>query len=98
MFDKLVLAILKYEDQIWGFIEGKSIERVHLHFCKMILGVKKTTPNVFVYSELGRIPLQTYRFYDIIKYWLKLLLSSGHKYTKKVYTLLKSDLDARPNV
>ena len=64
----------------------------------MILGVKKTTPNAFVYGELGRMPLQTYRFYDIIKYWLKLLLSSGHKYTKKVYTLLKSDLDARPNV
>jgi len=51
-----------------------------------------------VYGELGRMPLQTYRFYDIINYWLKLLLSSEHKYTKKVYTLLKSNLDARPNV
>jgi len=32
LFDKLVPAILKYEDHIWGFIEGKSIERVHLLF------------------------------------------------------------------
>ena len=51
-----------------------------------------------MYGELGRMPLQTYRCYDIVKYWLKLLLASEHKYTKKVYTLLKSDLDARPNV
>jgi len=49
-----------------GFIEGKSIERVHLHFCINILGVKKATPNVFVYGELGRMPLQTYRHYKIL--------------------------------
>ena len=39
-----------------------------------------------------------YRFYDIIKYWLKLLLASENKNTKKVYTLLKSHLDVHPNV
>jgi len=27
-----MLPILKYGDHTWGFIEGKSIERVHLHF------------------------------------------------------------------
>jgi len=34
LYDKLVLPILKYGDQIRGVIEGKSIERVHLHFYK----------------------------------------------------------------
>jgi len=67
-------------------------------FVKKYIGVKKATADAFVYGELGRMPLQTYRCYDIVKYWLKLLLASEHKYTKKVYTLLKSDLDARPNV
>mgnify|MGYP007091336471 CR=1 FL=1 len=51
-----------------------------------------------MYGELGRMPLQTYRVYDIIKCWLKLLRASEHKYNKKVYTLLKSYLDARPMV
>ena len=98
LFDKLVLPILNYGNQIWGFNPGKAIKRIHLQFCKNILGVKKTTSTDFVYGELGRLPLQYHRFYDIIKYWVKLLYQSEQKYTKKVYLLLKSNLDACPNV
>jgi len=53
-----------------------------------ILGIKKATADACVYGELGRMTLQTYRCYDIIKYWLKLLRASENKNTKKVYTLL----------
>ena len=98
LFDKLILPILNYGNQIWGFNPGKAIERVHLHFCKNILGVKKTTSTDFVYGELGRMPLQNRRVYDIIIFWIKLLFQSEQKYTKKVYLLLKSDLDEHPNV
>ena len=41
LFDKLVTPILNYGSEVWGFIQGKSIERVHLQFCKQLLGVKK---------------------------------------------------------
>jgi len=30
-------------------------ERVHLQFCKRLLGVKRCTQNDFVYGELGRM-------------------------------------------
>ena len=41
LFDKLVTPILNYGCEVWGFIQGNAIERVHLQFCKQLLGVKK---------------------------------------------------------
>jgi len=40
LFDKLVLPILTYGCEVWGFHTANSIERVHLQFCKRLLGVK----------------------------------------------------------
>jgi len=49
------------------------LKRLHLKFLKSILGVRKTTSNAAVYSELGRYPLYVNRYARIIKYWFKLL-------------------------
>ena len=57
----------------WGFDNAYDIDKVHLDYCKRLLRVKKATPNVMVYTELGRLPLQISRKIKIIKYWLKLL-------------------------
>ena len=54
LFDKLISPILNYANQVWRFIQGSSIERVHLQFCKRLLGVKRTIQNEFVFGELGR--------------------------------------------
>lgn len=40
-----------------NFIENTSEENVHLGFCKSILGVKKSSINLAVRTELGRLPL-----------------------------------------
>ena len=32
LFDKLVSPILNYSSGVWGFCQGKQIERVHLQF------------------------------------------------------------------
>ena len=42
LFDKLVSPILNYGSEVWGFYKSKSIETVHLQFCKKLLGVKQT--------------------------------------------------------
>ena len=39
LFDKLILPILCYSCEVWGFNVGKDIERVHLRFCKYILRI-----------------------------------------------------------
>ena len=41
LFDKLVRPILKHACEVWGFANAPVIERIHLHFCKRILGVKR---------------------------------------------------------
>ena len=41
LFDKLISPILNYFCEVWGFCQAKAVERVHMPFCKKILGVKK---------------------------------------------------------
>jgi hypothetical protein len=36
----LVVPILNYGCKIWGFKETNVIERIHLHYCKQLLGVR----------------------------------------------------------
>jgi hypothetical protein len=77
LFDKFIGPILNYAAEVWGFSSAPDIERVHLSFCKRILGVKKSTQNDFVYGLLGRFPMQIGRHYKIIKYWINIV--SGRK-------------------
>jgi hypothetical protein len=46
LFDKLIFPILTYGCEIWGYENTKQIEKLHLQFCRNILGVRTTTPNV----------------------------------------------------
>mgnify|MGYP000365619844 CR=1 FL=1 len=34
LFDKLILPILNYASEVWGFVHGEVIERMHLQFMK----------------------------------------------------------------
>ena len=75
LFDKLISPIFNCAYEMWGYIQANSIERVHLQFCKNLLGVKKTNQNDFIYGERGRTSYQVRRYLFIVKYWLKLLSS-----------------------
>ena len=68
LFDKLIKPILNYSSEVWGFSQAMVIERVHLQFCKKLLGVKQCTQNDFIYGELGRTSLTVERHLRIIKY------------------------------
>ena len=57
LFDAFVNPVINFRCQIWGFTKSKELERIHLKFCKMVLGVKQCTCNAAVYGELGRYPL-----------------------------------------
>ena len=58
LFDALVYPILTSLADIWGFENKNIIEKIHLQFCKKILGVRTSTPNFVVYGELGRYPIE----------------------------------------
>ena len=72
LFDTYVGSIANYGCEVWGSHPAKDIEKVHLDFCKKILGVKKSTVSMMVYFELGRKPLYYNRKYRMLKYVIKL--------------------------
>ena len=45
------------------------VEKVHTDFLKQILHVKKSTPHVMIYGELGRYPLSIVIEKRIISFW-----------------------------
>ena len=73
LFDTYVECVLNYAGEVWGLYKSVAIERVHLAYLKRCLYVKKSTPNMMIYSELGRMPLIFKRKMKLIKYWLKLV-------------------------
>lgn len=98
LFDKLITPILNYNSETWGFHPGHAVEKVHLQFCKRLLCVKKSTQNDFVYGEVGRMPLQNMRLYNIIKFWIKILHSEPKKYIYIVYNALYQDQLNKPQI
>ena len=67
LFDSVIAPILLYCSEIWGAFgyldyekwDGNPIEKVHLSFCKHVLGVNRSTNNNLVRGELGRYPFKT---------------------------------------
>lgn len=90
LFDSFVGSVLNYSSEIWGFTKSKEIERIHLKFCKKILFVKMSTPNVAVYDELGRYPVYISSYIRILKFWFK-LNSTENIILKTVYNMSYND-------
>lgn len=72
LFDSMVLPILNYGSEIWGFHKAPDIEQIHVKFLKQILNLRQQTVNAAVYGELGRYPLYVYRKIRILKYLYKI--------------------------
>ncbi len=73
LFDAFVSSTINYACEVWGATKSKELERIHLKFCKCILGVKISTSNAAVYGDLGRYPLYINRYVRILKYWFKII-------------------------
>ena len=73
LFDALVTPILLYNAEGWGLYDFPHIDKIHIKFCKILLGVRQQTPNYAVYGELGRCPLSVIAKDRAAKFWLKIL-------------------------
>lgn len=88
LFDKMIMPILLYGCEIWGFTNTVIIERLHLKYCKLILHLKKSTPNFIVYGELGRFPLSVHIKTRIVNFWAGLIIGKQTKYSYLIYKLI----------
>ena len=65
LFDSLLSPIRLYCSEVWAYFDCMDlnkrdtceIEKMHLNFCKRILGVNRSTSNIIVKGELGRYAL-----------------------------------------
>ncbi len=97
LFDKLVVPVLTYGSEIWGFHKADAVEKVHREFMRRVLRVKGTTANEFLYGELGRKPLIVIRYCRIIKYWFKLLKAPEGRLNGYVYGVQKQFMEEHVN-
>ena len=94
LFDKMILPVLLYGAEIWGYKEWPVIEKVHLKFLKRLVGVSQSTSNAAIYGETGRLPLAVHYQKRCIKYWMKLKTMNDTRYPKQCYYQLKEQSDA----
>ena len=100
LFHTMVLPILSYGCEVWGLDDASPLDVIHLTFLKSLLKVKTSTPNCFVYGELGVFPLIIERQIRMIKFWLKIISTGmiGENFTGIVYKELFALSFQKPNV
>ena len=91
IFNSVVTPILTYGSEVWGYKNCDKMDVFYLGFLKYVLGVKKSTPNCTVYSEMGTESLFIKRVIRVIKYWLKILKLDCTNPVKIVYDILCND-------
>lgn len=93
IFDHTVKPVLLYGSEIWGSFDSKKLnknnpdyhkfcvdlkpEKVHLKFCRFILGVNRHATNLAVYGELGRYPIMIDVLASMIKYFKRIKTSDN---------------------
>ena len=77
LFDKLVMPVILYGCEIWGYKNLEILEKLHLKFCKIVMKLKNSTPDVMVYGESGRFKIEYYAKKRMINYWGK--IASGNR-------------------
>jgi len=73
LFDSLVVPIILYGSEVWGIYNTPEVDKIHLRFCKLILGVKQQTLNASVFGELGRFPLAVICKQRSLYDWIKVM-------------------------
>ena len=88
LFDSLILPIMLYGCEVWGFKKVEILEKLQLQYCKILLNMKKCTPNVMVLGELGRLPMEFYVNCRMLGFWHKLVTGNQNKILCILYKLM----------
>ena len=88
LFDKMILPILLYGSEIWGFENLESIEIFYRKFLKYILKVNSQTTDEMVYGETGRTPLHVSIKTRMVCFWHKIITGLNTKLSYRLLYLL----------
>ena len=85
LFDKMILPIVLYGSEVWGFEYSEICESVQYDFCRRITGLSNNSSKLVLLDEVGRYPLALHYFQRCIKYWLKVIHMPTAKYPHICY-------------
>ena len=88
LFDHIIVPIMLYGCEIWGYQNTKLIENLHNDFLRNILKLRKSTPHYMIYGELGRKPLDINIKSRMIGYWITVVNAKEQKLSKLLYNIL----------
>ena len=90
LFDSMVVPILLFGSEVTGFENSDILERLCTQFYKIILKVKKTTPNVMLFGELGRYPINILCKSRMVGFWQRIINGKHDKIAYRLYKILLS--------
>jgi len=93
LFEQLIVPILLYGSEIWGFQNVYQLEIFYRSFIKRILHLNKGTPNCIIYGETGTSCLANKIHGRMINFWVRLLEGKQNKLSVAVYKLTRKLYD-----
>ena len=106
LFDSLVMPVMRYGSEVWAafcikglnecnflqLCDKLAIEKIHVQFCKYLLGVGKKATNAAVKAELGRSAVLIELLGHCAKYWLRLCTLDTTSLVYNAYIEMYSDI------
>ena len=78
-FDKIILPILLYGCEIWGYEDIECIEVFYRKYLKYILRLNIQTTRCMVYGEAGKKPLSITIKSRMVCFWHKIMVGVKNK-------------------
>ena len=88
LFQSLVVPIISYGCEVWGYAMIKEIEILHLKFIKLLLKVKPSTCNAMVYGETGVYPIKIFIYKRMLGFWGRMLRGKSSKLSNVLYEIM----------
>ena len=89
LFDRLVVPIMIYGSEVWGFENLKQIKAVHTQYCKHLLKLRKNTMNCMTLGELGRLDMSCTVKERMLNCWFRIMNGKEIKISTIVCNILK---------
>lgn len=72
LYDMMIVPVLCYGCELWGFEEDRDLERVEMNYLKYALHLPPNASTTAIRGELGQMPIHLYWKERIIRYWNRL--------------------------
>ena len=89
LFDKMIMPILLYGCEIWGYENVDCLEIFYRKFLKYVLKLNNQTTNCMVYGETGKMPLSETIKSRMICFWHRISIGNNNKIAFKLLYLIR---------